>query len=150
MSDHEIDALARAARRTRRLPPDAACATCATIDQLSRRPDGRVLCYAHLREEAGAGPVEEDHIAGRENLGGLVVRLRANDHRSVTELRTQLGGDEWPSADGDPLLTLAHFLHGLGTLLIIMARWLVELAADAARRLGPSGWEGAPLAPVVP
>ena len=150
MPDHEIEALARAARRRRHLPAGAACATCATAEQLSLRPDGRVLCYAHLREEAGAGAVEEDHIAGRENLGGLVVRLRANDHRAVTELRTQLGGDEWPPADGDPLLTLAHFLHGLGTLLIIVARWLVELAADAARRLGPSGWEGAPLAPVVP
>src|SRR5664280_2435789 len=132
MPAHEIDALARAARRRRRLPPDAACATCGTAEQLSRRPDGRVLCYAHLREEAGAGPMEEDHIAGRENLGGLVVRLRANDHRAVTELRSQLGGGDWPRADGDPLLTLAHLLHGLGTLFIILARWLVELAADAA------------------
>jgi hypothetical protein len=68
----------------------------------------------------------------------------------VTELRTQLGGDEWPPADGDPLLTLAHFLHGLGTLLIVIARSLVDLAAYAASRLGPSGWEGAPPAPVVP
>jgi hypothetical protein len=150
MPDHEIDALARAAHRRRRLPPDAVCATCATSEQLSRRPDGRVLCYADLRVETGASPVEEDHIAGRVNLGGLVVRLRANDHRTVTELRTQLGADEWPRADGDPLLTLAHFLHGLGTLLIVLARWLVELAADAARRLGPSGWEGAPPAPIVP
>jgi len=150
MPDHEIDALARAARRKRRLPPDAACATCAVSDQLSRRPDGRVLCYEHLREEAGASPVEEDHIAGRENLGGLVVRLRANDHRTLTELRMQLGGNEWPAADGDPLLILAHFLLGLGTLLVILARWLVELAADAARRLGPSWWDGGPPVPVVP
>jgi len=150
MPDHEIDALARAASRRRRLPTGAACATCATTVQLSHRPDGRVLCYAHLREEGGARAFEEDHVAGRENLGGLVVRLRANDHRAVSELRAQLGGDEWPPADGDPLLTLAHFLHGLGTLLIVLARWLVELAADAARRLGPSRWEGAPPAPVVP
>jgi len=150
MPDHEIDALARAARRRRRLPPDAACATCATTEQISQRPDGRVLCYAHLRAEGGARPFEEDHLAGRENLGGLVVRLRANDHRAVTELRTQLGGDEWPPADGDPLLVLAHFLHGLATLLVILARWLSALAADTTRRLGPSWWEGGPPVPVVP
>ncbi len=149
MSDPEIDALARAARRRRRLPPGAACATCAGTDHLSTRPDGRVLCYAHLREEGGASTVEEDHVAGRENLGGLGVKLRANDHRTVTEWRERLGIDDWPSADGDPLLIAAHLLAGIGTLLILVAQWLVALAADAATRLGAGGWQGAPAAPIV-
>ena len=150
MPDHEIDALARTARRKRRLPPDAACATCATSEQLSRRPDGRVLCYAHVREEAGAAPTEADHPAGWANLGGVEVHLRPNDHRTVTELRIRLGLDDWPPANGDPLLTWAHLLAGLATLLVLIARSLVALAAHAASRLGPGGWDDGPRGPVVP
>ncbi len=150
MHDPDLDALAREARHKRRLPPDAACATCQTTRHLKASPDGRVLCYGCRRAEAGACEVEEDHVAGRANVGGLVVRLRPNDHRTVTELRTQLGVDAWPDADGDPLLVLAHFLAGLATLLVLLAAWLVELAADTAARLGPDRWAGAPLVPVAP
>jgi hypothetical protein len=150
MHDPELDALSREARRKRRLPPDAVCEVCGETLHLKAYPDGRVLCYGCFRTNAGAYGLEEDHLAGRANLGGLVVRLRPNDHRTVTEMRTQLGIDEWPAANGDPLLTLAFLLAGLGTLLIVVAFWLVALSADAQGRLGPDGWAGAPLAPVVP
>ncbi len=77
MPDHDLDALARATRQRRRLPPDAACATCGETRHLSTRPDGRVLCYGCLRREGGASSTEEDHFAGRGNLPGLTVTLRA-------------------------------------------------------------------------
>ena len=150
MTDHDLNALARGARRKRRLPPDAACDTCGTTRHLSVRPDGRVLCYACLQLGNGRGAVEEDHLAGRLNLGGVVVRLRANDHRTVTELRTQLGIDAWPAPGGDPLLAVAHLLAGVATLLWLFAEWLVEVAGHAAERLGPGGWDGVRAAPVVP
>lgn len=134
--DPEIDALAREARQRRRLPPGAACETCGGARQLSVRPDGRVLCYEHLQVERGRSPVEADHLAGRENLGGLVVRLQANDHRTVTEMRQRLGTDEWPAAEGDPLLTLAHLLAGVASLLVLVAEWLVDHALHLQATVG--------------
>lgn len=150
MTDHDLETLVREARSRRRLPRGATCETCRAARQLSAKRDGRVLCYACLQTELGRSGVEEDHLAGRVNLAGLVVRLQANAHRDVSDLRTQLGKDDWPDADGDPLLVLAHFLCGLATLLVVLARWLVELAAQAAARLGPEGWEGTAPVPVVP
>lgn len=149
MNDPDLATIAREARRRRRLPAGAVCAECGTDRQLSARPGGRILCYLHVREEGGAGPTELDHLAGRRNLGGLLVQLRANDHRSVTELRIRLGIDDWPDAAGDPLVALAHLLAGIATLLFLVAEWLVAVAADLAQRLGPTGWEGVALAPVV-
>jgi hypothetical protein len=150
MHDHDLDALAREARRKRRLPAEATCDGCGTTKQPSLRPDGRVLCYACVQLENGRRPFEEDHIAGRVNLAGLVVRLDPNAHRDVTDLRLQLGTSDWPTAGGDPLLILAHFLAGLATLLVILGAWLVELAAEAADRLGAAGWSGTVTPPVVP
>ena len=150
MSDPEIAALLREARRKRRRDPSAACALCGIAKHLSPCAEGRTLCYADLLEERGLAPVELDHVAGRRNLGGLRVTLRANEHRTVTEWRLLLGIEDWPDARGDPLLLAAHIVAGIATILLLVAAWLVELAADAATRIGPAGWEGAPLAPVVP
>lgn len=145
--DPDITAL-RLESRTR-LPAGVACSACRTTDHVSLSR-GRALCYACQRVENGTGATERDHVAGRANLGGLVVDLRANDHRTVTELRLRMGVDTWPPAEGDPLLVLAHVLAGLASLLFLFAQWLVALAADATVRLGAAGWEGAPPAPVVP
>jgi hypothetical protein len=149
MGDPDLDALARAARRRRRLPPDARCAVCGTREHLTLR-DGVVRCYAHVRPKDRAPSAEADHLAGRANLGGLTVRLRAADHRTVTELRTQLGIDAWPPAEGDPLRTLAHFLAGLATLLFLEAEWLMGLAAHLEDRLGSERWDDAPPGPLDP
>jgi len=140
----------REARRTRRRDPSAACAVCGIAKHLSPRADGRTLCYADLQKERGLAAVELDHVAGRRNLGGLLVTLLANDHRTVTEWRLLLGIEDWPDANGDPLLLAAHIVAGIATILLLVAAWLVELASDAVTRLGPAGWEGAPLAPIVP
>jgi hypothetical protein len=149
VADPEIAMLARNARRDRNIPHGAVCDGCQTTIHLKLR-DGRILCYACRRAKVGAGPTERDHIAGRINLGGLVADLRLNPHRTVTELRNRMGTEEWPPADGDPLLTLAHVLAGIASLLFLFADWLIALAADARARLGADVWEGAPLAPIVP
>jgi hypothetical protein len=143
----DITALRRESRK--RLLTGVACEACGTTMHVSLN-SGRALCYACRRAAGGARPVERDHIAGRANLGGLLIDLRANDHRTVTELRLRMGVDAWPPAAGDPLLVLAHVLAGLASLLFLFAHWLVALAADATARLGSAGWEGAPPAPVVP
>ena len=59
MTDPDIASLARASRRSRRVPPDARCATCQTTRHLKLRGN-RVLCYACRRAEMGAGPTELD------------------------------------------------------------------------------------------
>ncbi len=144
--DPDITAL-RLESRTR-APAGAACDSCGTTRHVSRK-DGRLLCYSCVRRSAGAGPTERDHVAGRANLGGLVIDLRANDHRSVTELRLRMGVDTWPPADGDPLLVLAHVLAGIASLLFLFGQWLVAFEAAAAARLGGAGWDWAPPAPVA-
>ena len=150
MGDHTIDALVREQRQTRHAPRDARCERCRDRRHLVPLPEGRTLCYACRRAEAGAGPTEADHPARRANLAGLTVTLHANDHRTVTEWRTRLGMDDWPAADGDPLLVCAHFLAGVATLLLLVAEWLVAAANHVARALGPQGWEGVRAAPLVP
>lgn len=147
--DPDIATVAREARRNRLLPAGASCATCQATRHLKAQPDGRTLCYGCQRTELGARPFELDHIAGRTNLGGLLVVLRQNDHRTVTDLRLRLGIDDWPSAGDEPLLALAHTLAGFASILFLLAEWLVALAADLGGRLGPTVWEGAPPSPVV-
>lgn len=147
--DPDVTSIVRATRRRWRVPEGATCRTCGGLRHLRLYTDGRVLCYGCRQAERGARPTERDHVAGRENLGGLTVALLANDHRTVTELRLRLGLDAWPPADGDPLLVLAHMLAGLGTLLILVAEWLVEHARAVAGQLaGPVA--GTRPFPVVP
>ncbi len=148
-SDAELRAEARAARRSRRLPPGASCSVCGAHDPavLSVKPGGAVRCYEH--RDGDTPRVEADHIAGRANLPGLTVDLHANAHRRVTDLRRQLGLDELPPADGDPLLVLAHFAGGLAAVLALLAESLAALAEWVAARLGPRWWEQAPALPLA-
>jgi hypothetical protein len=80
---------------------------------------------------------EDDHLAGRATWGSLTVRLRTQDHRTVTELRAVLGFDRLPEADGDLILALAHLLAGLATLLALLVGYLVEWALGLQERYGP-------------
>lgn len=150
MKDPDLESISRDARRRRRLPADAKCAGCGGTSHLSMAPDASIRCYACTRAVGGALPFEEDHVAGRRNVGGVIVRLRPNDHREVTEMRIRLGIDEWPDAAGDPLRQLGHFLAGLGTLLLLLGRWLMQIADHVAGMLGQSWWTLAPELPVAP
>lgn len=148
--DPELDAVVRVVKRARRIPPGSTCAVCGTDDHLSAGPDGEILCYGCRSSRAGRRPFEEDHLAGRANLAGLVVRLRPNSHRTVTELRLSLGLADWSTADGDPLIALAHFLGGLATLLILLAEWLLEYAGELRSELGSRSLPAAARFPIVP
>ena len=130
MSDPDIRNLTRSATRRRRAPNQATCAACGTSIHLRQLRDGRVLCYQDLRRELGAGAVEEDHIAGRQNLSGITVALLANDHRTITEIRMRLGTDSWRPATGDPLTQLAHLLAGIASLLVLLGEWLLDHVDD--------------------
>jgi hypothetical protein len=143
----ELRLIANRIKRIRRFPRDAQCETCGTTDYLAWTPDGAIRCYQHIRGDAAA--VEADHLAGRANIGGLTMRLDANAHRRITEIRAMLGLDAWPPAGGDPLLVLAHLLGGIGTLLILVADWLVELALYARQRLDHDLWADAPPSPIA-
>ena len=140
MGDPDIDALVRERRLIEAVRRDPRCRRCKDRRHLVTTPTGEILCYACRRLETGGSAVERDHVAGRANLGGLLVDLRANDHRTVTDLRLRLGLDAWPPAAGDPLLVLAHVLAGIASLLFLFADWLVALAGELAEQLGASWW----------
>jgi hypothetical protein len=140
MGDPDIDALVRERRQSRNARRVAHCERCRDPRHLVTTAAGETLCYACRRLETGGSGFERDHVAGRANLGGLLVDLRANDHRTVTDIRIRLGIDTWPAAAGDPLLVLAHVLAGLASLLILFAEWLRVLAAELAQQLGASWW----------
>lgn len=149
MGDPHIDALVRERRKLNAARRDARCERCADTRHLVTAPGVKTLCYACRRLETGSSAIERDHVAGRANVGGLLIDLRANDHRTVTELRLRLGIDTWPLAGEDPLLTLAHVLAGIASLLLLFAEWLVALAAHLKATLGEGRWAGAPLHPVA-
>jgi hypothetical protein len=140
VGDSHVDALVRERRQIEAVRRDARCERCKDGRHLKRTPDGRVLCYACRRLETGGSVVERDHVAGRASLGGLLVDLRANDHRTVTDLRIRLGIDDWPNAEGNPLLVLAHVLAGIASLLFLFGDWLVTVTAELNHALGPLWW----------
>jgi hypothetical protein len=131
MSDPTLRSILRDERAEARAEAIGPCDVCGShVDLTATRHGPR--CYEHrLGVEAA---VEADHVAGIINIAGLTVRLRGNAHRRVEMIRTALGMDEWPDAEGDPFLELAHLLGGLATLLWLAAQWLID--SVAARRLG--------------
>jgi hypothetical protein len=149
VNNPEVDAPVGERRQARRVPRDASCSVCGETRHLTRPPGINILCYACRAAADGRAAVERDHMAGVANVGGLLIDLRANDHRTVTDIRRLLGIDDWPAAEGDPLLVLAHVIAGFGTVLILLALWLVAFAAHAANGLGPDRWIGAPSIPIA-
>lgn len=145
-TDPTIRGMVRETRRARRLPPGATCTTCQATEHLSRSSDGSIRCYAHLETTALR---ELDHVAGRANLGGLLVPLTPNAHRKVTDIRLLLGKDGWPIANGDPLLAAGHAVAGLASLLWLLAEWLIQLGQWLSDGLGPRWWTTAPLMPLA-
>jgi hypothetical protein len=148
VTDPAIRALVREARAVRRVRRDARCEGCRDTRHLTRTR-GRVLCYACRQANAGRTTVEIDHVAGRPNVGGLLIALEANDHRTVTDIRQRLGIDAWPPSGEDPVRRLAHVLAGLGSLLVLLAEWLLALAGHLEVALGAGWWTAAPRMPVA-
>jgi hypothetical protein len=147
--DAELRAIARDATRARKFPPDARCGRCGRQEDLLLRSDNRILCYECQLAERGKAITEADHVAGRAN-SPLTIAVRASAHRSITEFRSRNGIDDWPNAEGNPLLTAAHFAAGLAAHLVTIARWIKDLAIWLDQRLGPTWWEGGPPCPVAP
>ena len=126
MAIDELTGIARAERRSRRVPLGRRCDECGARGHLSASSRGEVLCYGCRRKRRGDRPEEADHIAGRTHLGAITVDLLQNDHRTVTELRQVLGMDAWPSADTSFEAALAHFLGNLAVLQWLVANWWLE------------------------
>ena len=104
---------ARASRRRRRLPPDAACLVCGEAS-----PEALWL--------GGSTLIEDHHVAGRKNDAKLVAPLCLNCHRKATEGQRTVGVDLARSARPHELRMLASWLAGV-------AEFLTRLAASAAR-----------------
>lgn len=143
--DPTLNDLARKAKRSRRVPPGAVCGACGGTEHLVAKASGMVRCYQHRDPKIW---YERDHLAGRANIDGLTVSLQPNAHRTVTEMRTTLGQDDWPPANGNGLLGVAHAIAGWATLLWLIARWLVDLAQWLRKVLGANWSDKAPPSPL--
>lgn len=128
--DPGLRAVAREAVQRRKLSAGATCPSCGTTRHLTPTKAG--VCYADLPTTALA---EVDHPAGRAHMPRFQIAVHPNWHREVTEIRTLLSLDDWPSREGDPLLLAARFLAAAATLFLLLANWL-RLAADAIERAG--------------
>ncbi len=144
-TDPQLRDILRDTRLQQHLPAHARCWHCGTVEQLVLRTEP-LVCYEH--QEGPADRIEQDHIAGRANLPAVTLPLRANAHRRVTRHRSVLGKDEWPAANGDPLLACAHLLAGLASILWLLAEWLKEVALFLAERHGPAWYHGLPAFPL--
>ncbi len=132
MSQHENDPTVDLAIRRARARQDRRCTRCGTARPLG----GGDLCYECSRIDKGLSGTEQDHLAGRVAWGSLEVRLRANDHRTVSELRSVLGFDRLPEVGDDPLLLLAHLLAGIATLFGLLVEYLVGWSTELRLRHG--------------
>jgi hypothetical protein len=145
--DAELRAEANRVKRIKRFPRDARCEVCGTWKHLAWTPDGGIHCYEHIRR--AMSPTEAHHLAGRVNFEGLTVELRPNAHRRIHELRSMLGIDAWPEGeDAGPLVGLAHLLAGVGSLLMLLAEWLLALAVEIEERIEAWTWDGLQLNPI--
>lgn len=45
-------------------------------------------------------------------------------------------------------MALAHLLAGFGSVLVVIAEWLLTFSQDAQERFDPYFWEGLPVNPV--
>lgn len=117
--------MARAARRERRLGPDAACIICGT-----KTPEALTLVKRMM--------LEAHHVAGRAHDDALTVPVCLNCHRVLTEGQNAAGVDFAPQ--GTKLERLAAILHALGAFLCQLgesvqawAGWLWEHIAGLDR-----------------
>ena len=103
---------ARASRRRRRLPPEAACLLCGETS-----PEALWL--------GGSTLIEDHHVAGRKNDARLVAPLCLNCHRKATAGQRDVGVDLARSARPHDLRMLVSWLAGV-------ADFLARLAASTA------------------
>ncbi len=109
---------ARRVRRTRRLPPDAACALCGQCqpETLAWRKVHRSLLEGH-------------HAAVESNDELLIVVLCLNCHVKATALQQDIGVLE-PEPRNTSLERMARALQSLATFFELLAQSLYRWAAD--------------------
>jgi hypothetical protein len=111
------------ARRTRKLPPNAACVICGHTE-----PDALKRARRSL--------LEQHHLAGKVNDDQLTVVLCLNHHREQTARQRGMGVEleEAPATDVERLVSM---LRGLALFLEALAgscvEWAERLAAHIAR-----------------
>lgn len=126
----------REARRTRRLGPDAACATCGV-----KTPEALVRLERTI--------LEKHHAAGRANDVTLTVVLCRNCHAIATEAQRTHGA---PLGQPDTILDRAiGMLRSLSAFFDVLAdalAWLADMLANLLRALcvHHEGWHAMPEA----
>ena len=120
----------RHSRRVAALPPRSQCALCHTANPLvlSRKPDGRIICYECDSRERGLTGFEDHHVWG-QRIDPHVVRVSGNTHRILEAAKY-----EWPqlvlqNRDRRPIPLLIGFrltLRDLGRLLVPYCQAFVD------------------------
>ena len=112
---------ARAARRTRTLPPHAACAICG-----ERNP---VVLEATKR---GRSVLEQHHVFGEANDPDTIVVLCRNHHAIATADQVDIGALR-PGVAPSALERLSSALKSLAMFLVQLANGIYKFALDIIR-----------------
>ena len=150
-------AYVRAARRKRRLGPDAKCACGESRPEALISTSNPVTCQKCDREKKGMTTMDNHHPAGKAN-SPVTVPIPVNDHCEMSEAQR-----DWPkrtleNPEGSPLLAAAGCIRGfkdtvlylLDELVIWIADMLERLDAHLQQKLGPKWWKRTEIADCPP
>jgi hypothetical protein len=145
------DPVLRAAKRAKRLPPDAVCAVCGVTESLvpPRTGDTKILCQDHDRQRRAVSPNDIGHVARRRSFGSLTVLMPSSANERIEDMRRDLALSGTSDPQGDPILTLADYLEGRGLIDLLLADYYRRLDAHLRDRLGDRYWEGGPVPPIL-
>ena len=148
--DPSAAAIARRARHDRLVPPGSTCRSgCGATAFLKPQLDGTFLCYRCIRRQGGAPSFEDHHTGTKPVARKRTHRRELHAHRRATDIARDLGLDDWPAPNGDPLLTLAYVRAGEAIDEYIEAEYLRDLARSLRGQHGPTWHLGGPICPVV-
>ncbi len=124
---------ARRRRRSRRVPPEAACSICGV-----RNPEALV--------EGGLSLIEGHHVVGEANDAGLRAWVCRNHHAMLHERLREVGVDLERDAAPNVLERIIGIFRALGAFFAALAEhllgWAEEIAALVRRLdLDHVGWQ---------
>ncbi|MDX2059503.1 MAG: hypothetical protein SFV24_16955 [Gemmatimonadales bacterium] len=108
---------------------------------------GPWYCYRHLARQRGRKEYEDHHVLARRRDPTSTVRVPADVHRLLEEMKRRWPRGVEQNPTGDPLLdaaglelSAADVAHQFDRQHRRSAGWLLQLRAALADRFGPTWW----------
>ena len=144
--ENEINQHKRRNRKRRRLGMRSPkCGQCGETDPLALVT--RTTCYECTAKANGQVPIENHHLAGRQN-DPFTLSVPGNDHQILSDSQRDWPYETLRNPTGDPLVKIAATLRGWLDLLTVAIKrilgWIPEFLERVARylvkALGPDWW----------